>query len=68
MPGDSRHRLSNLSGFVSQRREIGAEQLDGDLRARAGKQMIDAVRNRLAHFGSDAGNACEFLPHFFHHF
>ena len=68
MPGTVGHRISDFARFVSQRRQVRPEQFDRDLRARAGKQVVDAMRNRLADFGSYAGNASEFLPHFFHHF
>ena len=37
------------------------------MRARAGEQVVYAMRDRLAHFGSYSGNASEFLPYFVHH-
>ena len=66
MPGNSCHRVTNLSGFGRSVARSGPKQFDGDLGARAREQVIDAMRNRLAYFRIDAGNASELLSHLFH--
>ena len=42
------HRLAHALAEPAQRREIVAEDLDGDVRARARQHVVDAVRDRLA--------------------
>ena len=44
----------HFAGFLAQHIEIVAENLDRDLRAHAGKEMIDPMRDRLA----DADRRC----------
>ena len=45
---DAGDHAADLFGVQAQREQVVAEQLDGDRRARAGEQVIDAVRDRLA--------------------
>ena len=56
----------DLVGDLVHTAQIGAEQLDGDVGARAGKHMVDAVTQRLPHGGGDARNGRQTCADVFH--
>jgi hypothetical protein len=47
---------ADLPGFAAKRGEVRAKELDGDLRPRTRKQMVDAVRDGLADLNINSGD------------
>ena len=56
------NRVTHLGGKPSQGFQVIAENLDRDLRLHTGKNVVDAVGNRLAHADADAGQGSQLGP------
>ena len=58
---DALHRVPRSPSQPPQLAEIVAEDLDRDLGADAGEQVVEPVRDRLAHVDGDAGDLVELV-------
>ena len=66
-PVDLRHLALHLAGQLPKRRQIVAEDLHGDVGARAGQHVVDAVRDRLADRDVGARQQRHLLPQLLEH-
>ena len=57
--GNTRHRIAHLAGQTPQFLEFVAENLDRDLGLHAGQNVVDTVRDGLAHAHPDPGQCGE---------